>query len=143
MTCYPFPAVWFLFTLNIILILKYPGGCKLSSLNLPFHITACRFSLSSQKSAEGCFTQWQAGVLDSKKKRTKGCKFACHRDSQFWPWGFLLRSEKCLQMTWFIWWLTFLPRCNNWYFLMFSKWTECLLCARYFVWSLSWLGDFP
>ena len=37
-----------------------------------------------------------------------GCKFACHTDTHVWPWGFVLRSEKCLQMTRFICCLPFL-----------------------------------
>lgn len=74
------------------------------------------------------------------KKRTRGCKFACHMDTRFWPWGFPLRSETWPWMTWFVRWLPYLPCFTNWYFLLlFSKLTECLLCAKYFVWILSWL----
>lgn len=139
MALYPFSAMGLTFTLNMILMWKCPGECRVTSLNLPFHFTACVFSLSSQKSADECFTEWQ--VRDDEKRRTWAVRLHVTPTLMFWPGGFLLRSEKCLQFTRFVCCLPYLFAILHQQLFpsVFPLSVECLLHATtYFVWILGW-----
>lgn len=107
MTLSAFIAMRLIVTLNIILMWQYLGECKLTSLNLPFHYTARMFF--SQVS-EKCWRVFYrlTGWEQQEKRELRAVNLHVTRTPIFWPWGFLLRSEKCLQINWFICWLPYL-----------------------------------
>lgn len=139
MTLYPSIAMRFIFTLNIILMWKWPGECKLTSLNLPFHYTARVFFSQFSEKCWRVFG-WLTGWEQREKRELRAINLHVTRTSSFWPWGFFWEVRNAFRWPGsFAGCPIYLPYCTNWYFLLLFSWsTECLLCARYFVWILSW-----